>query len=234
MTNGNAQQTLNKQNEPWLIAAQQTLNKQNEPWLIAVLVANAVVFYLVIKSDSLLITGFGALFKEWEAALATAGLGAIIVRLLTGQLDEIARSRLVFWRWSHPLPGCRAFTQYGLNDDRYTMDAVRQINGQALPTEPQQQNARWYAFYAQVWNQAIVQEAHRNYLFYRDYATMSILLIIAFGGSSFWFIPSRATAAVYMLVLVAQYLLARQAARNYGIRLVRDVLAKTVMRMRML
>jgi hypothetical protein len=114
------------------------------------------------------------------------------------------------------------------------MDAVRQINGQALPTEPQQQNARWYAFYAQVWNQAIVQEAHRNYLFYRDYATMSILLIIAFGGSSFWFIPSRATAAVYMLVLVAQYLLARQAARNYGIRLVRDVLAKTVMRMRML
>jgi hypothetical protein len=69
MTNGNAQQTL---------------NQQNARWLIAVLVANAVVFYLVIKSDSLLITGFGALFKEWAAALATAGLGAIIVRLLTG------------------------------------------------------------------------------------------------------------------------------------------------------
>jgi hypothetical protein len=108
------------------------------------------------------------------------------------------------------------------------MDEVRKINGGPLPTDPQQQNARWYAFYVPVQNQAIVQEAHRHFLFYRDYATMSILLIIAFGGSGFWFIPSRATAALYLLVLVAQYLLARQAARNYGIRLVRDVLAKTV------
>jgi hypothetical protein len=218
MTNGNAQQTLNKQN----------LNDQNGPWLVAVLVANAVVFYLVIKSDSLLITGFGALFKEWQAALATAGLGAIIVRLLIGQVDELNRSRLVFWRWNHPLPGCRVFTQYGLNDDRYTIDAVTQINGGPLPTDPQQQNARWYAFYAAAQNQAIVLEAHRYFLFYRDYATMSLLLIIAFGGSGFWFIPSRTTAALYLLALVAQYLLARQAARNYGIRLTRDVLAKTV------
>jgi heme exporter protein D len=73
-----------------------------------------------------------------------------------------------------------------------------------------------------------VLEAHRYFLLFRDYAAMSILLIIAFGGSGFWFIPSAAIAAIYLLVLVAQSLLARQAARNYGIRLVRDVLANTV------
>jgi hypothetical protein len=214
MANGNAQQ--------------QTLNKQNEKWLIAVLVANAVVFYLVIKSDSLLITGFGALFKDWQAELAAAGLGAVVIRLLTGLVNEDNRSRLVFWRWNHPLPGCRAFTQYGRDDDRYTMNQVEQKNGGALPADPQQQNALWYKFYIAVQNQAIVLEAQRYFLLYRDYATISILLIIAFGGSGFWFIPSRATAALYLLVLVAQYLLTRLAARNYGIRFVRDVLAKTV------
>jgi hypothetical protein len=214
MANGNAQQ--------------QTLNRQNEKWLIAVLVANAVVFYLVIKSDSLLITGFDALFKDWQAALAAAGLGAALIRLLTGQFGEDGKSRLVFWRWNHPLPGFRAFTQYGLNDGRYTMDEVKQKNGGSLPVDPQQQNALWYKFYVAVQKQAIVMEAQRYFLFFRDYATISILLIIAFGGSGFWFIPSRATAVIYLLALVAQYLLARQAARNYGIRFVKDVLAKTV------
>jgi hypothetical protein len=214
MTNGNAQQTLNRQNEKWL-------------W--AVLVANAVFFYLVIKSDSILITGFGALFKDWQAALAAAGLGPIIARLLTAQLDEnIGRPRLVFWRWNHPLPGSRAFTHYGLNDNRYTEEQLKQITGESLPTDPKQQNARWYNFYDKVQNQAIVLEANGHYLFYRDYATMSIFLIIAFGGSGFWFIPSRGTAVLYLLGLVVQYLLAQQAARNYGIRLVRDVLVKTV------
>jgi hypothetical protein len=72
-----------------------------------------------------------------------------------------------------------------------------------LPTDPQEQNAKWFQLYRRVADRLTVQAAHRNYLFYRDYAVISILLIIAFGVSGFWFIPSLTTAAAYLGGLVA-------------------------------
>jgi hypothetical protein len=39
-------------------------------------------------------------------------------------------------------------------------------------------------------------------------------------------IPSERTAIIYLLVLAAQFVIARQAASNYGVRLVTTVLAR--------
>jgi hypothetical protein len=203
-----------------------TLNQQNIKWLVVVLLANAVIFYLLIQSGSISIDQFGTLFKDWQAAVPV-GLGAVVVGVLTAQFSELARARLVFWKWQYPLPGYRAFTYYGPNDGRFTMDAVERVCGDRLPTEPKEQNAKWYGLYRRVADHPTVLDAHRNFLFYRDYAVISILLIIAFGGAGFWFLPSL-TAPVYFIALLLQYGLVCRAAQNNGVAFVTNVFAEAV------
>jgi hypothetical protein len=204
-----------------------TLNQQNMPWLVGVLVANAVIFYLVVQTDSVSIKEFGTSFKDWQSVVQ-AGLGAVVVGILTAQFNEETRARLVFWRWHNPLPGYRVFTEYGPKDGRFRMDAVETVCGGVLPTDPQAQNAKWYQLYRGVADRLTVQDAHRNYLFYRNYAVISILLIIAFGVSGFWLVPCLTTAAVYFVALVLQYGLVCRAAQNNGIAFVTNVLAEVV------
>jgi hypothetical protein len=206
-----------------------TLNQQNLPMLTVVGLANAVVFYLIATTGSLVLTGFAALFKEWNNALPAGG-GAIIVGILTALFNENTKARLVFWRWRDPLPGCRAFSEYAPRDPRFTMDQLKKaINiNTDLPTDPHEQNALWYKLYAPMQNQDVIRDSHRNFLFYRDYATISVLLLIAFGAVGFWYIRSELIYAVYVVGLVAQYLLVQQAAKNYGIGFVTNVLARVV------
>jgi hypothetical protein len=203
------------------------LNQQNVPWLFAVLLVNVVVFYLVIQANSLRIVGFGVLLKEWQSLLP-AGLGAIVVGVLTAQFSEDLKASLVFWRWNDPLPGCRAITKYGPQDPRYTMEQVKIACGGNLPSDPREQNALWYRLYRKVADRPRVHDTQRNYLFNRDYSAISILLVGAFGGSGFWFISSPITAVLYLGLLIVQYLLVRTAAKNYGINLVKNVLAEIV------
>jgi hypothetical protein len=87
------------------------------------------------------------------------------------------------------------------------------------------QNALWYRLYKTVADDPAISQVHRRYLFTRDYAAGSVLLFITLGLAGFWAIPSRATAAVYAGLLLLQYLLTRQAAKNHGIRFVTSVLA---------
>lgn len=74
---------------------------------------------------------------------------------------------------------------------------------------------------------APIADAHKAFLFCRDYAAMTVLLFVVLGGVVVWQVRPVQTVLVYLLLLAAQYLLVRTAAAYAGRRLVTNVLATT-------
>lgn len=129
----------------------------------------------------------------------------------------------------NPLPGSFAFSRYAQRDSRIDVAALRRVLG-TWPSEPREQNAQWYRFYKSVETEAAVVDAHRHFLLTRDYTAVACLLLLTAGPLGLWLISSISTAGAYIGLLSLQYLLARQAARNYGVRLVTTVLAVKALR----
>jgi hypothetical protein len=190
-------------------------------WLV--LLVNLAVLILAVKTGSILIAGVDVLVREWRSLLP-AGFGAVVSGVLNEQLNDRAKARLVFWRWNDPLPGSDAFSVHLHQDPRIDVDALTKRFG-PFPTVRKEQNARWYAMYRSVENEASVVQVHRNFLFTRDYTGLSFMLLVVFGAVGFWQISSLKTATIYFGLLLAQYFVVRQAAKNNGIRFVTTVLA---------
>jgi hypothetical protein len=204
-------------------ASQTPLKDQNRIPLIAVLVLNLAALVLAITTGSLLSPGLDQFVQQWQALLS-AGVGVILAGVVNGLLSSETKTRIVFWRWSDPLPGSFAFSHYAERDPRINMDNLKKKVGK-FPALPREQNALWYKLYRSVSDHPAIIDGHRSFLLTRDYAGMALLLLLAAGPIAVWQIPSQATASIYTGLLLLQYLLASQAARNYGIRLVTTVLA---------
>jgi hypothetical protein len=151
-------------------------------------------------------------------------LGLFVAGLAAEQLTPHWKARLVFWRWRDPLPGCEAFTRWIKADPRIDAAALERKFG-PFPTVPAEQNARWYGMYQSVADHPAVSHTHRLFLLGRDYAAIAALIAASLGPAGFWIVPSTSTALIYEVLLLAQYLFARQAARNSGIEFVCTVLA---------
>ena len=200
------------------------LKDQNRLPLLAVLAANLFVLIFIVKTGQLVAPAdMGTLTHQWRDFLP-AGIGAAFAAVVNGLIDSDMKARLVFWRWSHPLPGCFAFSRYLNRDSRIDAKALRKTLGR-LPTKPEAQNALWYRLYKSVEREPSVVHAHRHYLLTRDYTAIAFLLLVTAAPLGAWLIGTWGTAAAYAGMLAAQYLLARQAASHYGVRLVSTVLA---------
>jgi hypothetical protein len=124
------------------------------------------------------------------------------------------------------LPGHRAFTEYAVSDPRVDPEVLRQNLGGALPVDPVEQNRIWYRLHKTVEKEPAVDQVHRDFLLLRDYTGLSVLFIIFNGLVGLYAISSLKVLAIYLLVLLAQYGLVRQAASHYGVRMVTTVLAQ--------
>ena len=71
-----------------------------------------------------------------------------------------------------------------------------------------------------------VRQVHRDFLLLRDYTGLCAVFIVFYGAAGLFAIPSVKVGLIYLLVLCAQFVLVRQAAANYGIRMVTTVLAR--------
>lgn len=165
----------------------------------------------------------------WKSITKKDGVIAVLMPLLTiilsGLFSDTAKARLVFWRWRHPLPGCRVFTELIGSDPRIDVPTLRKKHGE-FPQNPDAQNALWYSLYKKHSGSIVICEAHRIYLLTRDMTALSAVFVALFStaiglGSVGW-----KTTAVYSGALLAQYLMISTAARNYGIRFVLNVLAE--------
>jgi hypothetical protein len=195
--------------------------------LIAVFVANlavlsAAVTYGVIQFDGIntVATNWQGISKNVGSIAAPALIALAITTVLSGVLSSDTKARIVFCRWSHPLPGSRAFSNYLRKDTRIDFDALMRTLGQE-PTDPADQNSLWYRrIYKTVQNDPIVLEVHKDFLFCRDYAALSLLFLIFLGAVGIYAISSPTTVLIYLSCLAIQFITSLLAARNYGIRLV--------------
>ena len=163
---------------------------------------------------------------SWAHVTAKNGMMAATIPLATiilgGVLNDATKARLVFWRWRHPLPGSRVFSELVPTDSRIDPAALKSSIGK-FPRSPQEQNALWYRLYKKHKMARSVWEAHKLYLLTRDMSAIAALcallfpLGIALTGSD-WRI-----LLVYFALLATQYVFIAKAAHNYGNRFVLNV-----------
>lgn len=205
--------------------AKKTLSEQNRPFLWTVTASNAAGFAVAIGLGSPQWSGLeGALAKAGQ--LAPTALGMVTVVVLNGLLSSDTKARLVFLRWREALPGHRAFSLHGKNDPRVDLAAIEAALNNPLPTEPAEQNRAWYRLLRQSEDDAVVAHAHKRFLALRDYTSLATVVLLTLGSMGFFIIPDQRTSITYAGLLAGQLLLARTAAKTYGVRLVTTVMAR--------
>jgi len=202
-----------------------SLKDQNRWQLWVILATNTMFLYGVIQANAIKIDGVRSLFTD-SKNLIPAGLALVLTTVINGVLSVQMKNRIVFLRWHHALPGHRAFSVYALADPRINDTELQKLCGGALPVRPSEQNKTWYQIYRSVENDHAVRQVHRDYLLLRDYAGIGALLVVCFGVIGLCTIHSTGLGFFYLLLLVIQYALVRQAASNYGIEFVTTVLAR--------
>lgn len=195
-------------------------------WQLWIIVAvNTLFLYGVVQANAIKVDGLRAIFTDVQNLLPV-GVALIVATVLNGLLSADAKARVVFFRWRHALPGHRAFGEHAVCDPRVDVAALEKIHGGPLPVEPVEQNRLWYRMYSSIENDQAVRQAHRDYLFMRDYAGLSVVLMVLYGVAGMYFIPSMTVGLIYLAVLAGQFVLVRQAASNYGTRFITTVLAR--------
>jgi len=156
--------------------------------------------------------------------IASAALAPIVVFFLSSLVTPQTKAILVFWRLSNALPGHRAFSIYAASDPRIDIERLRRNVGE-FPDLPKDQNALWYQLYRKIHEDVSVSSSNRQFLLFRDIASISVLLAIIVPAVLYALRISLTNIGLAELIFGVQYLAARFAARNHGESLVKNVLA---------
>lgn len=195
-----------------------SLKEQNTGRLIAVCAGNVAIVALIFFGSEID-------FEKWQSFLPvplTAGLLAV----LNGLLGPNAKARLVFWRWNNPLPGSRAFSVLAKRDDRIDLDGILEVEDEDLLNSPEKQNYVWFnRYYKPIKNDPSVISNHRDYLFTRDYASLSFLFLVTTLLFGYAYSENSNTVICCAIFMLCQYLIVRWVAVGYGERFVTTVLA---------
>jgi hypothetical protein len=200
------------------------LKGKNSKYLWLFIGVNTAIFLSISIGPQL---SFTTIEHFWSKVSAKDGLIAICIPLVTvvlnGLLGDLAKARIVFWRWNNPLPGCRAFTELIHTDPRIDVNALKARHGNP-PEDPKQQNALWYKLYKKHTGSVIISEAHRIYLLTRDMTALSVLFVVFFSAGTSMSPVSGKVIAIYVVALLVQYLILSVSAKNYGARFALNVL----------
>lgn len=200
--------------------SERSLKSLNVKWLVSMALADALIIFLFVVPE---------ITKEtWTVIAMVRGLGTVVmpvlVLLIANVLPYNIKAMLVYWKAMGWLPGSEAFTKYAPADERIDMVALKRNVG-VLPTDPKEQNSKWFKLYKMVEHQTEVAAAQKDFLMYRDMAVISLPLIVLV-PLGLWLLGVGPGALWFAVALfVVQYLLAAISARHSGIRFVTNVLA---------
>jgi len=206
-----------------------SLKQKNQPQIITFLVVNACALFAVILGPSAVLKFIGEVSKGDFALLgklvAVPAALSLFVGIVGWSLPRTWKEALVFWRAdANRLPSSRAFNELAAKDPRIDVDRLRNRVGK-FPTEPSKQTALWYGVYRKHCAEAPIEDANGAYLRYREMTALLALLMLAAVILTLWKgIPWAKSIIIYVLV-VTEYLVVMQAARNAAKSLVTNVLA---------
>ncbi|MBT3013084.1 MAG: hypothetical protein KME41_15225 [Candidatus Thiodiazotropha sp. (ex Lucina pensylvanica)] len=202
---------------------EKTLKEQNRFKVSGFVTANICFYILAIQSNAIFSEGWFESLQNLYS-MAPAGVAAIIAGLLNSQIDPQIKAKIAFLRWSNPLPGSRAFSKYGKADPRVDLEVLETKYG-ALPQDPQSQNKLWYKLYQANSDENSVVDAHREFLLYRDMASLGLIFLVIFSIAAKVFLSSFEVYCTFLLLMLIQLLVLINAARHHGARFVTNVLA---------
>lgn len=192
--------------------------------LFAALAANLALYYALVKGMTLVEIQPDTVLTH-VAGLLPSGLAVALSGIISAQLTPLQKARIVFLRWTDPLPGSRAFSHHAASDPRVDMRAV-QAKWAPLPNDPHKQNALWYRIYQQEQETQAVRHLNRSWLFARDYACICVFVFFTLGAVGILQMPSIASWSIFIAIVSAQFLLAKRSAVHHAERLVTTVIAQ--------
>lgn len=194
--------------------------------LLAALVANFLLYTALAKNLELAQLSTASAVEHLKTVFP-GGLALALTSIVNAQLTHLHKARIVFWRWDHPLPGSRVFSELAQDDYRIDLAEMKK-RWSPLPTDPREQNSLWYRLYQSQQASPAIGHLDRNWLFARDYACVVALLIPILSLAAAIQFSSLRSYLTLLAALVMQFLLARQAAKNYADRFVTTVVAQAL------
>lgn len=214
----------------WIIniMANISLKTKNLKLISFVLIVDAIFIWAVLLgkeiSDLYVSENLQSILSQIikEGIFYTIAIIAAIIlsRFIPHKIKEF----LISLRWRNALPGCRAFSKLVYSDPRIDIATLKKKTG-IFPSCPHEQNALWYKFLKQHESKSEIQTDHQNYLFFRDMASISMLMLIVVLVFMPFYDPVFGNFKYIVAVFAGQYLLFAFAGRNAGIRFVQTVLA---------
>ena len=211
------------------MSTEKTLKQENFWYIQAYTLLLIVVFWWFTQGFSIQ-EAFSSLdtVNAWiEKLLSATFLSAvayIVTIVLNGLLSSKIKYILVFWRVKNTLPGHRAFSKLMAKEPRINADILINKYGE-LPQAPAEQNSFWYQIYKKYEKDKTVLEAQKNFLLMREMTAITCILIVSFAIISPWTITNWLYFFYYLVGLLICTILTSIAGRNYGKRLVMNVLA---------
>lgn len=194
-----------------------TLKDQNAARLITIWALNAF-FFLWMFLD------WRISADNWQSLLL-GPLGVVFVSIANGLVGSDTKAKIVFWRWNHPLPGTRVFSELIKRDNRINQSkAELQIKG-ISNFSPDEQNILWFEYYASVQANPLVISSERGYLFYRDYASMLVIFSIPALFFGYYYSESAHNSVAYAISMAIQCFLVMPVAIRTGNRFATTVVA---------
>jgi hypothetical protein len=205
---------------------QPSLKTKNAAYLWTFIGANFAVFFAVIIGAKI---DYASVDHFWHRISAKDGFVAVCMPLfavvLNGVLGDLAKARLVFWRWKNPLPGCRVFSILMHTDPRIDVASLKAKHG-SFPRSAKEQNVLWFQMYKKHADSITISEGHRLYLLTRDMASGSAIFAVAFSFCAMFSSVGKEIIFLYSVALLLQFVTIATSARNYGNRFVLNVMAE--------
>lgn len=204
--------------------------KEQNAWLVrAALLLHVIAFaYVAYEPFVLAQLDQADILQKLQGTLAPGAISLAIISLarlvFLGLVPARLRDRLIHWRWSHPLPGSRAFSKYGPADPRVDMGALERRHG-PLPAHEGEQGALFYKVYSAHADSVGVLDAHKSYLAARDIGTINFLMFVLLPWFAYWATGDLIRSGIYAALLLLSYALTAISAQVYGTRLVENALA---------
>lgn len=208
---------------------EKTLKQENLRYVQAYTISLVVIFWWLAQGLSIQeILDSASTANDWLEKLLSATFFAAIAYvatiILSGLLPSKAKYILVFWRLKYVLPGHRAFSELMDKDPRIDTNLLIERYGQ-LPQDPKIQNKLWYRIYKEYEMNKTVLEAQKSFLLMREMTAITAILIPVFTIIGLWISPDWSIFTFYLLTLLILASVTATAGRNYGERLVLNVMA---------